>query len=498
MLLPRFQPKALIVGATVAVLQLWPAVARSEPKDSAPETFEYATPAEKNYLRAIIELEALSTVSEIWYVIDVRHGGDVGYRWQTFQKKLSGTAIGHDDNGFGTNFRGHGVGGNAYYLSARGNHLSIEESFGFAVAGAVLWEYFGEISEVVSVNDVIVTPFSGIGIGEPLTQLSAFFDRQSPTFANRALGTLFGPIKSANDALDGATLSRTSTAHDEWHRFTISASAAFEREQSQEATRTRMYRDEERFGLSERLARLREYDGATDRSEWFSDGNLSDMSLRVAAGPHGPTDFAFASDVVPFGYYERHARQAADGVHGGGMVVGFEMGYRYLVHDYGNGGPASSLDRSAFVQPAGLMFEYRGAFGPASITSKVDVAATYGGVHPIASAAFGDRSTLTPVLRNFDYYFGAGGQIESSLTLQLAGLEADGSMLGRRFVCVDEHVQQSISDTWQRFGFGFGYRLRPMWMLRFFSEDTVRAGRLAAARGVVHESAAGLEARAIF
>src|SRR4051812_1475699 len=86
--------------------------------ETSPETFVYTTPTEKNYLRAVLELEALTTVSVVWYVIDVRQGGDVGYRWQTFERKLSGAAIGHDDNGFGTNFRGHGLGGNAYYLSA--------------------------------------------------------------------------------------------------------------------------------------------------------------------------------------------------------------------------------------------------------------------------------------------------------------------------------------------------------------------------------------------
>ena len=122
---------------------LWASTVGAESAKPSPETFEYTTPTEKNYLRAVLELEALTTVSVVWYVIDVRQGGEVGYRWQTFQKKLSGTAIGHDDNGFGTNFRGHGLGGNAYYLSARSNHLGIGESLGFAVAGALLWEYFG-------------------------------------------------------------------------------------------------------------------------------------------------------------------------------------------------------------------------------------------------------------------------------------------------------------------------------------------------------------------
>jgi len=146
----------------------WSVAARAESSDAVPDTFEYTTPTEKNYLRAVLELGALTTVGVVWYAIDVRQGEGVGYRWEKFEKKLSGSAIGHDDNAFGTNFRGHVLGGG----SARSNHLSILESFGFALAGTVLWEYFGEINEVVSFNDLIVTPFSGIGLGEPLKSCS--------------------------------------------------------------------------------------------------------------------------------------------------------------------------------------------------------------------------------------------------------------------------------------------------------------------------------------
>ncbi|HEY3666019.1 MAG TPA: hypothetical protein VGL19_08475, partial [Polyangiaceae bacterium] len=68
----------------------------------------------------------------------------------------------------------------------------------------------------------------------------------------------------------------------------------------------------------------------------------------------------------------------------------------------------------------------------------------------------------------------------------------------RRFRCVDEHVSQSISDSWQRVDLGLSYRILPSWALRAFLDDTVRAGRLATARGSAHESATGLELRAIF
>jgi len=476
----------------------WSAGARAQSLDSVPDTFEYTAPTQKNYLRAVLELGALTTVGVAWYAVDVRHGQDVGYRWQIFQKKLSGSAIAHDDNAFGTNFRGHGLGGNIYYASARSNHLGIGESFGFAVAGAVLWEYFGEISEVVSVNDLIVTPFTGIGLGEPLTQFSAFFDRQSPTLANRTLGALFGPLKSVNDALDGAKLSRTSTRRTDWHLFSAAASLTLTRTEFRRPTLSGSEHTDVRLEIFERLARLPDYDAAGRHSQWFSDANLSGMSLGVAFGAQGLRDFAFGADFVPFGYYQRDVRGVAGDLRGSGWVFGFQMGYRYLVHDFA-AVSETGLDRTAFVEPAGALFEATIELGDVSLKSRVAVAGIYGGVHPLASAAFGlDRGAWQSVLRHFDYYFGAGAELESSLGLRVFRLDSELSLLGRSFVCVDEHAQLPMSDAWRRLRWTVGYGIRPNWSLRVYSDDLRRTGRLGVARASAHEVSAGLEARVTF
>jgi len=485
----------LVIALTVFT---WCVNARAEPSDSVPDTFEYTTPTEKNYLRAVLELGALTTVGVAWYAIDVRQGADVGYRWEMFQKKLSGSAVGHDDNAFGTNFRGHGLGGNVYYASARSNHLSIAESFGFAIAGSVLWEYFGEINEVVSANDLIVTPFTGIGLGEPLTQFSAFFDRQSPTLVNRILGAVFGPLKSANDALDGAKLSRSSTRRNDWHLFSVATSLAFTRSEFRRPARSLSEHTDFRVELAERLARLPDYDAAGRHSQWFSDGNLSSMSLGVAFGAQGLRDFAFAAEFVPFGYYQRDVGGPPDELRGSGWVLGFQMGYRYLVHDFA-AVPATGLDRTAFVQPAGVLFESSVELGRVSLSSRIAVGGIYGGVHPLASEAYGpDHSAWQSVLRSFDYYFGAGAQLESSLGLRVSRLDSELSLLGRSFECVDEHAQLPISDAWRRLRWTVGYGIHPGWSLRIYSDDLVRTGRLGLARASAHERSAGLEARAWF
>ena len=487
-----------LLVVTLLCTLVWHTGARAESPDSVPDTFEYTSPTQKNYLRAVLELGALTTVGVAWYAIDVRQGRDVGYRWQMFQKKLSGTAIGHDDNAFGTNFRGHGLGGNIYYASARSNHLGIGESFGFAVAGATLWEYFGEISEVVSVNDLIVTPFTGIGLGEPLLQFSAFFDRQRPTALNRTLACLFGPLKSVNDALDGATLSRASTRRNDWHLFSVAASLALTQTEFRQPASSRSGQTDYRLEVAERLARLPDYDADGHHAQWFTDGNVSSMSLGVAFGAQGLRDFAFEAAFVPVGYYERDVRAVGDALWGSSWLLGFQMGYRYLVHDFASV-PATGLDRTAFVEPAGALFESTLELGRVSLRSRLAVAGIYGGVHPLASEAYGpDHSAWQTVLQHFDYYFGAGAQLEGSLGLRVFRLDSELSLLGRSFACVDEHAQLPISDTWHRLRWTLGYRVQPGWSLSLASSDLQRAGRLGRARASAHETSLGLEARATF
>ena len=63
--------RLLYLSSTGAAL-CWGSDAAAESEQPSPDTFEYSAPTEKNYLRAVLELEALTTVSVVWYVIDVR------------------------------------------------------------------------------------------------------------------------------------------------------------------------------------------------------------------------------------------------------------------------------------------------------------------------------------------------------------------------------------------------------------------------------------------
>src|SRR6185295_4127945 len=129
---------------------------------------------------------------------------DLGYDWDGLRSKLLFQSIAFDNNKFPTNWVTHPIAGWLYYTVPRSNRLSVQESFAFALASSTFWEFLGEIREQASVNDMIVTPVSGLPIGESLVQLGALMQRSRRGTVTRALAWTFGGAKSLHDAIDGA------------------------------------------------------------------------------------------------------------------------------------------------------------------------------------------------------------------------------------------------------------------------------------------------------
>ncbi len=401
-----------------------------------------ATPEEKNYLRAVLEHQGLFVLGLLWYVTttDIRQNWDLGYRWEAFEDKLTGAAIKLDTNRFGTNFIGHPVGGTGYYIAARSNGLSIPEAFGFSVAGSLLWEYFGEVTEIISANDMVVTPFGGMAIGEATTQLGAFFDRSRPTWGHRVLASVFAPLKAVNRAMDGeplepsASLDASGFPRDEWHRFRLFTLASATRQHRSAELPGNTFAS---FGVeaSSRLARLPDYDGAGRHSLGFGDANLSHLDLRMSGSEHGLGDLAFECGFLLGGYYLRDARRDRYGkLSGGGLVVGIGTSFLYSLHDYDND-RVRPTDRIARVTPLGVLFEHRGALGPLNVDTRIDIGPDFGGVQPYAlpnGVALDDQGDFEPVTRIHGYYHALGAHLATSLELGAGPVTLGGSLRTER------------------------------------------------------------------
>jgi len=130
------------------------------------------------YIRAAIETTAVLGMVSAYYWGTKTYTADFDYdvNLKTLRRKFSGEAIRFDDNTIGTNsFLGHPLSGSYYYLIARNNDISRIESFLWASVVSAIHEYFIELPEVASINDLVTTPVAGSTIGEAMYQLGRYF-----------------------------------------------------------------------------------------------------------------------------------------------------------------------------------------------------------------------------------------------------------------------------------------------------------------------------------
>lgn len=494
---------ALLALLGLAALFCERAHAQSSQPARVPRTFVYTTEVDADYLRALLELSGVMTFGFLWYVTqtEIVDDYDVKYSWPVFRRKLSGDAIGLDSNHFGTNFIGHPLGGLGYYFAARHNRLSVAASLGFATSGSLLWEYFGEVRERVSLNDMIVTPLAGLALGESWTQLGAFFDRSSPALHNRILGSTFAPLKAVNDALDGVSparakhLDRHGFPADEWHQFDLDTAIATTWQRPTAESRETSVTPEWRLSLVSQLARLPELDQAAQHSLVFDDANVSSIDVEAAIASTGLADLSLTTQVMLFGHSFRDVVRAPNGgLWGHSTLLGFTVGYQYSVHDYDRDRPRP-IDKISGVQPLGLLFEHRADLGGARLRSRLEANGSFGGITPYALSAYRLQapSDVEPstVLDERNYYFGIGGGVAGTFVVDAGPFEAQSGLRYERFTQVDSDlpaVDQRLK-LFMRAGSGIpGTPLRAT----AFIERRSRAGELDTAHAQRAEISAGL------
>jgi Domain of unknown function (DUF3943) len=429
--------RALLGGVLLAV----PVTASAEGLSAASsETFRYRRPESPHYGRAALEelIVIAGEAAQYWKDRDINsEDWDLDYDWSSFRGKLDGTAYSFDTNRFATNFAYHPAAGTLYYLAPRGNRLDVLESLGMATATSAFWEIFAEFRERVSINDMWVTPLSGLSLGETTTQLGAFFDRGCDSRLNRLLGFVFGPVRSLHDAMDGAQLERARRC-DEWgfdvaspHRFRISVGAAQMRSSDGELYRTTHGR------LETSVVNLPDSDEHAGGWRGFADGNVSDMSLALAYGPHDIQDMLIETRATVAGaqYHRRLGGSPALGL-GDRALFGVVVGMQYSLHRYEVLAP---LDSVFLVDAPAVTVRWAGNRPGYGFELAFDAGATFGGMDSLALAAYrrsrGDFG-LTTIARQQRYNYVVGVAFVPRVRLELEGVELGVSARSERVTAV--------------------------------------------------------------
>jgi hypothetical protein len=465
-----------------------------------PSICRYQAPHGPNYVRAVLEEVGLLGLGFTQYVANHDLNSvdwDFNYTWPGLRQKLSPKGYSFDTNGFDTNFTRHPAAGATYYWVARGNRLSVLESVVAATIASTLWEYIGELRERASLNDLWVTPLSGMVLGEMTVQLGAFFDRGCDTIPNRALGTLLGTVKTAHDALDSATPLRERSCD----RYGLSRLGAHSLELSITAGALSTVagprvptRFESRLELHTQLVALDTYGAPGTGTTHFIDGNVSELSLRSSFAGALWNDFTVRAAMMPLGL---HARSIAPGPHGQELLFGLLTETEYSVHRFGQwSGDTQLRDRYFELDVPGVSLIYRILRGETVLALELQACAAFVAVDAIALPEFralGSVRDLPAVTRADGYNYGLGVRLQprASLTyrgfaigVDVSAVRAHGITWGDRYQAHAHYAsgneRRTIASGWLRIGpasWPVRLTLNIEWLQRWGALDGVHAQR---------------------
>ena len=405
-----------------------------------------------------------------------------------------------DSNQFSLN-SSHILGGAAYYQFGRSNHLSWFYSWMMAVAGSTWWEVIGEPKEVISINDQIMTGLGGFAAGEPWYQIGSFLCHQ-PGIILRGLSFL-NPVVKFNNWLDRRDPAAKKYIQPGWHELTLFAGGRRLTSAGAEAE-TDAY-----FGFQARLLGLPEYGMPGEVRRAVKDTYSSEMTLDYAVRGGHAEETRFTTKAVTWGHL---VQKISDSGEGYCLILGlgssFELFKKRPLADYDAnpvpvktdlerlhlGEPRNFTDKLAILHLAGPVLDWTTFRRDLRLRTVVEAYFDFALVDSTAINAYSrlhDIAGLKTIVFYYGYYYGFGGSLSASASLDYKNLQFRGLATFSGWGSADflDRFQAEVtnnahlSDTRSRCLFGVGWKL-PGTPLKFFAdiEGVRRWGRLADVR----------------
>lgn len=440
--------RALLATAAGVALSAVGAVARAEPEAAPPPDDFYLNEAgevvpfsatydswfgpgryERDYVRAGVEHAGVVVLEMFFYWYDP-DANSVDWQFPDVKTKLtSNNAVRFDDNLMRTNYIYHPLAGAAHYLATRVNGFGVPESFASAAAFSTLYEAVLEWRELVSINDLIVTPLGGMAAGELLNQLGDYLNSEPPavrTKVRRPAGpivrdgaqVILGFPRRIHDSLDDPAypvvlerdnLGLSSAYAHEFRLWTGLQTAGNEQGRTHEFTA--LGGQIELFAMPGFLR-----PGRFER--WYGSGNFTRAELRSAfAGSRFEIELDVDSHL--FGHYSQNIDLA--GSTGVANELGFGTGLYYLDrHLFGRRDQLGIVHVLRPIERAFILAD------PVRLELELDVSPDFAALHSAAyeeyARASGTDGTKSPLVRH-GYWHGWGLSAGASAALLLGGTE---------------------------------------------------------------------------
>jgi hypothetical protein len=377
------------------------------------------------YLHTTLEMALVIAGGTVWYL---RHGSDERWsramEWQSWRRRMFTTdEITFDADHFNTNAAGHPLDGTVFYQIARGNGFGPGASFIWAVIGSTFWEYFVEIPENPSLNDMILTPGAGAIIGEATYRLGRYFAQSGTDTTHCAGALLFAPVATLKDGPLCRARPRTLAP------ARLGLAVGFNRVLFNGSTT----RDELALNLGAAVVSNRAYERPGDGDVIVWPGQWVSLWGDGRFGAGSVEGIWFRASSVWGGRYDRHFVSMDDETdvptaapaRGWGVLVGLGSVFDYYLRDL----PAMH-DRIGSLGVAGPMFELSrrgGTYLRVSLSAQYAFAIIGSMAYREAFYSLVGQDFKTP-LRDSGYYYGQGvvSAATASLDLGPVGFVADG------------------------------------------------------------------------
>jgi len=420
----------------------------------------------RQWVRAATE-NALITVLEMAFYWYDPQSNSVDWQFPDVSSKLeSSSAVRFDDNLMRTNYLYHPFAGQSHYLFTRVNGFSVGEAFLTATAFSTAYEMLLEWRELISINDLIVTPVGGASVGEFMNQLGDYLNSEPPhthTVVRQAAGTVtrdgaevtLGLPRHMHESFDDPkyptalpadNLGLSSAYH---HRFRLTLGIESAGNETNEWRELCLV--DGQFEIVAMPGFLRP--GTFHR--WFGTGNFTSSRLRFAfAGRQSDIEVRFDSDL--FGYYSQRIRSGAGGRTGFANEVGFGLGLRYL--DRRLFGRTDQLGIVHLLRPVDRAWFM---LGPVRLELTADVSPDFASLHSAAYEGyvqrFGTDGTKSSLIRHgYLHTWGVSGGATAAVSLDDARLELsgryghyesiEGAERNQEDVSVDSHGVETVRD----------------------------------------------------
>ena len=372
------------------------------------------------YLRAAIETTTLFGFVALYYWGTKSSTADFDYdvSFDTLKKKFSGEAILFDDNSIGTNsFPGHPLSGSYYYLIARNSHLSRIESFLWSFASSTIHEFFIELPEVVSINDMVVTPVAGAAIGESMYEFGRYFRCSKNTLAYKVIAAIIDPIALLNSFLfndiDYKMSKEKSCYYNPLQKdFSISHGMNMNFHENTHNTDIGFI-----LGFHGKLYLLPLYGQEADINEFVTNQILTEMGIEFSITDARVDNLRFLAKTVWAAYYRQRVTGDPGGkVTGYSFFAGLASAFEHLQYETGE-----FEDWIGAVHVLGPALELTLLHQNGYLRIGLDVFGDFAMVRPFAFEKYKKNHVLSNVksiLKAEDYYYAFGVQVNPKVEAQ--------------------------------------------------------------------------------